>query len=698
MTTVALDAVGAGGINRESPSVIQDGLTGYVPTGEFGGSQCNRAWLMFDIYHIPSDAVVSSASLSLVVDSNFLGASHTVSAYRLRRRGWHGAPDSSGVTAGYPNTRMSWDNYQEILSQPWTTPGAGDTSSDRYGTALGTSATLTSATTSTTITLDTTQIQEWLSGAVVNNGMLLQASVETASSNTLIRWKASDDATPSNRPRLSITYTSATEGLDITDGLEGYFKESDNSDDSGNGHNLTNHGATFVTGHLGNAAHFVSGSGQYQSNNDAELKPGSGDDYTCVFWARLTDLVTLYTAVSQWNAAPGSVGGGGWRVFYHQQDILDYYVLQLNDAAGSAEVSDVVGYTSGALGAGGTWIMIAVRHDAARKIFHLGFNDKMWKANSAGAHATSENWGPYTASYIPVSDPFMIGAESNGSGGISQPFKGDIDNVLYWTRWLTDEEISTTLYAGGAGLEPTIGGGGGGGGSVLGTITHEVGNLSEYSGTNLDGGNTVDAHAAAALTGSFGLRSILAADWNAKAYKDITFPGTGILAVRCQFKISAQSVTGGQEMIVLALWDLTNGITNKVQIVNIGGTYNLRIRRRDASGTDSDDLSTQPVVGTLHTLEVVFDQTTHTSTAYLDDTQVAQIVDATTGTDAAPDRFVVGPERTNGSPTSTIYYDNVEYNDARIGVSGGGGGGGVAARRQLGSFSRRINRQMQGVL
>lgn len=462
MTTVVLEATGVGWIEgTTSPTVTSsdNGRTGFFPTGEFGGTQKNRAWLMFDTWHIPSDAVVSAASLDLTISAGaatFGGVDHTLSLYRLKRRAWSGQADTSGATAGYPKPKCSWNNYDQAGTLAWGTAGAANTTTDRDAVALGShTVNSTDADGSTiTFTLDTGKVQEWLSGVQTNHGILLQASVEA---NSLIRWKTIDDATAAKRPRLSVTYTSATEAKAITDGVVAHYKLSDATDASGNAHTLTNNNAaTFIAGKVGNAAHFVAASSQSLSNNDAGLKPGASDDWTCVFWAKLTDLASLYTAVSQFTASSGGTGGSGWRVFYHQQTSLDYYVAQLNDDGGTAEVSDVVGYTSGAIGSAGTYIMVAVRHDAARKMLHLGFNADMAKANSAAAHNASENWGPYTATYIPATSAFRIGAETSTGAGIAQPFNGDIDALTFWNRWLTDAEISTTLYNGGTGLELTF--------------------------------------------------------------------------------------------------------------------------------------------------------------------------------------------------------------------------------------------------
>lgn len=458
MTTVVLEAVGVGNIDGNAPTTTSGDnyLTNFFPTGEFGGGQINRAWLMFDIWHIPPDAVVSAASLDITVDSNFLGTSHTLSLYRLKRRCWGAVQDSSGATAGHPSSAASWNNYNQSASLAWGTAGAANTTSDRDGSAIGTLA-VTSGTSGTqTITLNTAQIQEWLSGAFVNNGILLQASVETSSSNTLIRWKTVDAPTAAQRPRLTITYTSAIEALALTDNVVAHYRLADTSDASGNAHSLTNNNSvTFISGKVGNAAHFAAASSQSLSNNDGALKPATSDTWTCVFWTKLTDLAALYTAVSQWSDA-GPTGGAGWRVFYHQQTILDYFVAQFNDDAGTAEVMDVIGFSSGAIGTAGTYIMLTVRHDAARKIVHLGFNDQMAKANSAAGHASGDQWGPYTASYIAAASAFRIGAQTSIGAGISQPYNGDVDQLTFWNRWVRDDEIAA-LYNGGVGLDLTFG-------------------------------------------------------------------------------------------------------------------------------------------------------------------------------------------------------------------------------------------------
>ncbi len=651
MTTVVLEAVGVGHINSGSPTATSDDndRTSFFATGEFGGSQLNRAWLMFDIWHVPSDAVVSAASLDLTVDTNFLGASHTLSAYRLRRRAWQGMNDTSGATAGHPKPKCSWDNYDQANTLAWSTAGAANTTTDRESAALGTSASLTSATTGTvTIAFDATMVQEWLSGAFTNHGLLLQASVETASSNSLIRWKTIDAATAAQRPRLSITYTSATEALAITDGVVAHYKLSDTSDATANAHTLTNNNATtFIAGKVGNAAHFVAASSQSLSNNDAALKPGATDDWTCCFWAKLTDLASLYTPVSQWrDVNAGDNLGSGWRIFYHQQSILDYYVAQLNDAGGTAEVCDIVGYSSGALGAAGTWIMVCVRHDAARKLLHLGFNNQMAKANSSASHAAAEGWGPYTATYIPATSAFRIGAQTSTGTGTSQHFNGDVDALIYWDRWVTDAQI-TAYYNGGAGEEltftrlssvaPNAGG--------TGVLPLSVGRVDFVGlGTTWTGG-------APTITADVGSLGSLTVDTDTTAHATYTAPGTTGTA-------TFTDSTDGSTTATLPI--LSAAVTAGSPAV---AGEQARAFAIAGSGTVWIDGTTTFSVSGVAGWTVV-------STAIDDGTQVATVtVSAPSATDVAV-----------GTLTFSNSTDNADNATATVVARGGAGGGG---RRQF---------------
>lgn len=434
MATLVLTPLSGGIINGDSATTATDVTTSFLATGHFTTPQTNRALLDFDLSGLGADYTVTAATLSLTVDSNFVTASHTLNLYRVRRRWRRGA---SGIAGS-----ASWNNYAQTEALAWSTAGAGNTTTDRDSATIGTLA-VTSGTGGTLIiTLDTTQVAAWVSGAFPNFGLLLQASDE--SNTTLVRWSGPQDATPANRPTLTITYTPSVHA--ITDNIIAYYKLDDTgyADASGNAHTLTPHNTpTSVAGRLNNATHCVAASSQYLSTSDAALKLGD-QDWTWCGWVKLTDKTTLYAVV----AAGGADGTllGGFKLFYHEVDVLDYFVAQLYSAgAGDNIISDVVTYNAGNPPSG-TWLFLAVRHDHTRRWLHFfgDYGSGLSVGDSAAAHfAPSMAYGPYDAGAngppaTPTAD-WVLG-RSNDLGG-NQYLNGDIDEVGFWGRWLSVDEI-----------------------------------------------------------------------------------------------------------------------------------------------------------------------------------------------------------------------------------------------------------------
>lgn len=437
MATVTLEAINNSHMDGNLPtSAWEDGT--FWPTGYFPTPQTNRALLLFDVTSLGVGWAINSATLKLTVDSNFLGTSHTLNVYRLKRKWYAGNSDSPWRV----NTRASWNNYVQGGGLPWTTAGAADTTDDRDATPIGSLA-VTSATSGTkSITLDPTLVQAWVSGAQPNHGLLLQASNEAAP--TLMRWKGLSDATPANRPQLVIDYT-PTPGVTLLTNLEAYWTldTSGYTDSSGRGHTLTpTNGPTQATGLLGNAAHFVVSSAQYLSCSDAALKPAGTTDWTFTCWVKLTDKLNFY------NIA-GQRGGDdlGWLLWYHKQSVLDYFVFQYNNSDTDPTIVDTIGFASGHPSAG-VWTFVACRHDSVRKFGQLFVNNAR---SCSGSHVGSEQ---SYCSYLGLGSTPQASAADFTIGRTMQTtyyHNGDVDEVGFWTRWLSDAEI-LSLYNGGAGL------------------------------------------------------------------------------------------------------------------------------------------------------------------------------------------------------------------------------------------------------
>ena len=305
---------------------------------------------------------------------------------------------------------------------------------------------MTSGTTGiVSIDLDAAAVQEWVDGTRPNNGLVLVASDEAGT--TLIRWKG---ITTAQKPRLLINYTPTAPTL--LDGLVAYWPldGGDYSDATACNRDLTPHNApATVAGKIGDAAGFIPASSQWLSSGDAALKPGD-TDWTWAGWVKLTDKADFYAVAAQRGA-----DDRGWLLWYHKQSVLDYFVLQLNDDGstgnGDPYICDTIGWEGGNPPAG-EWMFMVARHDAARnfgQLFIDGNPPSSSGSHFGGEHGGSEHYSPYPGSPMASVADFTLGAV--GSTSNRRFMNGAIDEVGFWSRWLSNAEIAA-LYNGGAGL------------------------------------------------------------------------------------------------------------------------------------------------------------------------------------------------------------------------------------------------------
>lgn len=439
--SVELPAIVAGGMIEEMPTWVAGGGP-YIPTGHLTG-QTNRALIQFDVTSLGTDWSVSGATLQLKVHANFLGAAHTIHVYRAGRR-W-----ISGL-----NPAASWDRYRQGLALPWETPGAAGPPSDRDGDAIGSFEVTGSTAGVVTVPLDVGAVQEWIDGSRPNNGLILVADNEA--DTTLMRWKGTDTA---DRPRLLLDYTPTAPTL--LDGLVAYWPMDGGAfeDVSGCGRGLTPHNApATVAGKIGNAAGFSRASSQWLSSSDVALRPDD-TNWTWAGWVKLTDKQNFYAV-----AANRGADDRGFLLFYHKVDVLDYYVWQLNDDGstgnGNPYICDNIGYYGGNPVAG-EWTFIAVRHDSARNFGQLFIDDN--PPSSSGSHfggeyGNSHYYSPYPGAPMSSSADYTIGRRSLADAMFMD---GSVDEVGFWSRWLSNAEIAA-LYNGGAGQSFPFGLSGGG--------------------------------------------------------------------------------------------------------------------------------------------------------------------------------------------------------------------------------------------
>lgn len=146
-------------------------------------SVVRRTMVMFGLSSIPSSAVVSAADLDLYEFGTEQGTgSYGVKVYRMTQ-GW--------------NQGASWNSTG---AGAWTTAGG----THDNGVVLATTTVNSAAFGHYHWALTSASVQNWVSGAVPNFGMILRSSQENVTG--VVRFRSAFWTDPSQRPRLTVTY------------------------------------------------------------------------------------------------------------------------------------------------------------------------------------------------------------------------------------------------------------------------------------------------------------------------------------------------------------------------------------------------------------------------------------------------------------------------------------------------------------
>lgn len=167
--------------------------SGVLPVGESNAAaSVRRSFIKADLSSIPSTSTITAATLSLTVDSDASDNARNMFAYRILRN--------------WDVDYCCWDNYASGAA--WSTAGCANTTTDREATAIGTVAVAASPAAGSIIDmpLSASAVQDWISGAVANYGVLLQVATE---SNDSIIYEANENGTSSRNPKWTIEYTEA---------------------------------------------------------------------------------------------------------------------------------------------------------------------------------------------------------------------------------------------------------------------------------------------------------------------------------------------------------------------------------------------------------------------------------------------------------------------------------------------------------
>jgi hypothetical protein len=148
-----------------------------------------RSLIRFDLSSIPSDATITSATLSLWTSTDLSSNTRTIRVYRLK--------------VPFNESQVTWSRPAAGVS--WQVVGASG-ANDRESTDIGSLSILDNEALNAEkqIVLSSARVQELVNGTVVNNGFIIVADTEL---NDRFNYKSSDSTVASQRPKLVIQYS-----------------------------------------------------------------------------------------------------------------------------------------------------------------------------------------------------------------------------------------------------------------------------------------------------------------------------------------------------------------------------------------------------------------------------------------------------------------------------------------------------------
>lgn len=155
----------------------------------------NRILLQFDLSNIPSNAIITNATVTLYRESGSDNGAENISLYRLTRY-WD---EGTGVIQ-QSGDGATWSNATNTTA--WTTAGGDYAATEIARTSVTVDGYYTWAITSTA--------QGWVNGTWSNYGLLFANSVNADDANA---FTSGDDTIAAQRPQFNVSYTTA---LNIT--------------------------------------------------------------------------------------------------------------------------------------------------------------------------------------------------------------------------------------------------------------------------------------------------------------------------------------------------------------------------------------------------------------------------------------------------------------------------------------------------
>jgi len=200
--TIELGAVADNTLYETSTSALRsNGAGAYLFAGRTFEGRSRRAVLRFDFSTIPAGAVIQEVSLTLNVSRKPPDVAATpMTVHRLLAPWGEGSTDAPGVegqgAAPTPGSATWYSAFSPDVA--WLAPG-GD-----FDPLVSASQTVDLGAYTWSAPDLAADVQDWLDAAAPNHGWLILG--DESSLGSARRFDSRENATPGNRPRLTVTY------------------------------------------------------------------------------------------------------------------------------------------------------------------------------------------------------------------------------------------------------------------------------------------------------------------------------------------------------------------------------------------------------------------------------------------------------------------------------------------------------------
>ena len=204
-TTITLSPSQDNTLYESASGSLSNGAGDHLFFGATNGDDLRRALIQFDLSQIPSNASITSATLTVFISRENIGPAPATVHEVLESwgEGTSNAPGQEGGGATPTTGDATWI-HRFHDTQDWTDAGG------TYGPALVTQQTSSGSVSFSSAGIDAL-VGDWVSGTKANNGIIIIGDEGTTASAKRIESRENS----SNSPELEVTYTVST-GLDLS--------------------------------------------------------------------------------------------------------------------------------------------------------------------------------------------------------------------------------------------------------------------------------------------------------------------------------------------------------------------------------------------------------------------------------------------------------------------------------------------------